>query len=179
LTCGGRPNQQGGFGLIESLVAALLLSIGLYAMLALHNASLREGKNAQHALAASQLMTDLSNRVRANPAAARAGWYTTNAYQSIAVTPFNPNCARPNANCTAQQMAAFDLAQWRNLVALALPAAGWQMNAASSEGVTHFDLWLAWQVPQDNKTAAVGSACPDSIKALLLNSQCAYLKVVS
>jgi type IV pilus assembly protein PilV len=171
----GLKRKQIGFGLIETLIAGLLLSIGIYAMLALQSSALREGKTSQYRLAASQSINDLANRLRANALAAQAGAYTTNTYQNIKPVNVTQICSGAGAICTLQQMAVFDLEQWGNQAAQNLPAPGWLSISTTSTGLTHIDIWLAWQEPIDRKTQSIRSPCPASIPA---NLQCIYMKVV-
>jgi type IV pilus assembly protein PilV len=171
----GLKRKQLGFGLIETLIAGLLLSIGIYAMLALQSSALREGKTSQYRLAASQSINDLANRLRANVSAAQVGAYTINIYQNITSVNVTQMCSGAGAICTPQQMAVFDLKQWGNQAAQSLPSPGWLSTSTPSTGLTHIDIWLAWQEPIDRKTQAIRSPCPASIPA---NLQCIYMKVV-
>ncbi len=70
-------SSQGGFTLIEVLMAVLLLSVGLMGLAALQNASLSNNRSAMARSGASLLAYSILDRMRANAAAARRGQYET------------------------------------------------------------------------------------------------------
>jgi type IV pilus assembly protein PilV len=91
------PKSQRGVGMIEVLVAVLILAIGLLGVAALQATALR---NSQSAMERSQGVVHayaIFDSMRANPAAARAGDY------NIGMT-----CAPPGAGTLAQN----DLGSW-------------------------------------------------------------------
>lgn len=71
----GAGLPQGGFTLIEVLIAVLLLSIGLMGLAALQSASLSNNRSAMARSRASLLAYSILDRMRANPQAARRGQY--------------------------------------------------------------------------------------------------------
>ena len=58
---------QRGFSLIEVLVALVVLSIGMLGIAALYVDSLRSGRTAIHRTQAVILVSDMAERIRANP----------------------------------------------------------------------------------------------------------------
>jgi len=60
------PARLAGFGLIETLAALCVVSVGLLGLLQLHLAALRVNRAALHAGQAVTLTADLAERLRAN-----------------------------------------------------------------------------------------------------------------
>jgi type IV pilus assembly protein PilV len=60
------PTRIAGFGLIETLVAVCVVSVGLLGLLQLHLTALRVNRAALHAGQAVTLTADLAERLRAN-----------------------------------------------------------------------------------------------------------------
>ena len=102
-----------GFTLIEILVSLLVLSVGLLGLAALQGTALKNNNSAASRSQATFLAYDIIDRMRANPTAFDGGNYD-NAY-GVAPTG-GTNCQTTSANCTAAQMAAFDLDQWKCLL---------------------------------------------------------------
>lgn len=74
-TC--RPNQ-GGFSLLEVLIAVVILSIGLLGLAGLQTTSLQSNFSAAQVSQATFLASDLMDRMRANSEAAENGDYNIN-----------------------------------------------------------------------------------------------------
>jgi len=90
--------KERGVTLVEILVALVVLSMGLLGAAALLLDSLRGHAAALRRVAASNLVRDMADRIRANP---RGGSY----YQSP--TPSAPGC--DSSGCDAMQLALSDL----------------------------------------------------------------------
>lgn len=115
---GGR-RQQGGFTLIEVLVSALLLSIGLVGLAGLQAASLSNNQNSFMRSQVTALAYDLADRMRSNVAGANALAYDP---LDAALTS---GCAS-TSGCTPAEMAQHDLAEWNAAIATYLPMGqGW------------------------------------------------------
>ena len=87
-----------GFTLVETLVALAVLSVGLLGAAALLLESLWSHAGALHRMAATNLVRDVADRIRANP---RGGVH----YQD---SPSAPDCDR-SLGCDALQLAQADL----------------------------------------------------------------------
>lgn len=98
--------RQRGMTLIEALIALLVLSIGLLGVAALQMTTLKYNHSAHIRSQASALAYDISDRMRANRAAALASAYDV----AIGAMP---------AGVT---VAAVDLIAWKGLLAATLPA---------------------------------------------------------
>lgn len=104
---------QRGFGLIESLVALVVISVGMIGIAALYGQGLRASSTAFYRTHAVNLAADMADRIRVN----RRGGAS---YGGAAV---NNGCdPGGGVNCTPAQMAAHDLSVWQAQVAALLPA---------------------------------------------------------
>lgn len=106
--------KQRGFTLIEVLVSALVLSIGLVGVAGLQAFSLKNNQSSFMRSQATSLAYDLADRMRANVASANANMYLPGT-EALAV-----GCTS-TAGCSPQQMAQHDLAEWNNAIAMYLP----------------------------------------------------------
>jgi type IV pilus assembly protein PilV len=111
--CPAQP-AHGGFTLVETLVAALVLGFGVLgtALLFLHG--VHANGSALLRSQAVELASDLGERIRAN-AAGRAAY----ALEALTAAHVAPACA---VACTAAARAASDLGEWLELLAARLPA---------------------------------------------------------
>lgn len=115
---------QHGVSLVESLVALLVLSIGMLGIAALYVSSLRASGSALFRTQAVNFAADMADRIRANPAAAAA--YAGAEGDNGCVTG-----AAVGADCSPAQLAADDLFRWRAAIATVMPDDG---NAATPQG---------------------------------------------
>lgn len=106
--------SEGGFTLIEVLVSALILSIGLVGVAGLQALSLKNNQSAYMRSQASALAYDLADRMRTNLTGATGGFYDP------AQAATHASCSNP-AGCTPQQTAENDLAEWNEALADNLP----------------------------------------------------------
>jgi type IV pilus assembly protein PilV len=104
-----RPNQ-GGFSLVELLVAVLIMSVGVLGVTGLQMVSLQNNRDALLRTEALHLAYNMMDRIRVNPGVGVAGI----AYDGIAFDdlPNAPSDCVAN-NCSNAQMVAFDLALWK------------------------------------------------------------------
>jgi len=99
------PKKQAGFTLIEVLVSALILAIGLVGVAGLQAVSLKNNQSAYMPPQASALAYDLADRMSSNVAAANAGFYDP----AAAAVRATCNTA---TGCSSQQLAQNDLSEW-------------------------------------------------------------------
>jgi type IV pilus assembly protein PilV len=124
INTGNRPSLNGGFTLIEVLIAVLILSLGLLGMAGLQATSLKANSSAATRGQATLLAYDMIDRMRANRDAALAGTY--NNTSGTAPTTGGSDCQANGATCDANAMAAYDLNQWKCLLG------GWKSNGVCS-----------------------------------------------
>lgn len=104
--------------MVEMLVAVLVVAIGIVGSLRLLASGLRETRSALWRTEATLLADDLAERMRANPGALDA--YDPRRYPEGA----DPHACDGAGDCTPQQVAETDVAQWLDLVAARLPQRG-------------------------------------------------------
>ncbi len=104
--------HQNGFGLIEILVALLILAIGLLGMASLQTASLQQTTGSQARTQAIFLAEDIVERIRANRPN-RTAYVLTDPDAVACVTDFA---------ITNGGVATDDLNEWRNALACLLPS---------------------------------------------------------
>ncbi len=139
-----------GTTLLEVMIAAFILGVGLVGIAALQMTSLQGSSNAEYRGRASDLAWSLADRMRANlPGLTYYATSTTGA--SNCTTPVAPTCAMvpgaavPVSACTAQQMAAYDL--WDTLcangVTTALPGGTLYVTATTAANPT-YQVGIDW-----------------------------------
>ena len=109
---------QQGFTLIESLVAFLILSIGMLGIASLQTMSLKSGHTAAMRTAAVLKVDEILESMRSNPAV------LLNYAAGTADMGIDNGCSQTTvaaANCTPAQMAQDELFRWKNSLTDALP----------------------------------------------------------
>ena len=107
---------QRGTTLVETLVALLVLSIGLLGVAGLQMASLQNNRGAHLRSQASVLAYDIADRMRANRNVALAGGYVI----AMGATP------------AGTSLASIDLINWKQTLAVTLPAGDGQIDLLGS-----------------------------------------------
>jgi type IV pilus assembly protein PilV len=108
-----RP-QQTGIGLIEVLVALLILATGMTGLMITQLAGKKAAHEAAQRSIATVLVRDIIERVQANPGSVQ-DYVVTNAGDETEPLPAPANhCER--VDCSPTQLAAFDLWQWESLL---------------------------------------------------------------
>jgi type IV pilus assembly protein PilV len=180
----GAPSRMAGVSLLEALVALLVVSLGLLALLGLLTTAARLGKTGQSRAMANLLAQDIIDRMRANAAAAREGGYelpTTALARSR--PPPAPPCAASGV-CTGQELAQRDLADWQAALFNSLPAGTGHVRPG--EGAA--DVWIVWRDPSGRTDSAdlrpfltgqgdARSACPPGFQKDDPVPTCLYFRV--
>jgi type IV pilus assembly protein PilV len=142
-----------GFSLVEALVAVVIVAIGLLGVGELTLTGLRESGVALSRTQAVYLISDMMERIRANPDAGDA--YDCAGYL---IAPVERGCApsgAPAVPCTARQLAEDDLAQWQRVAQESLSLAGGgpcganvvYFAAASDATPPRYRVELQWRQP--------------------------------
>ena len=156
-----------GFTLIEVLIAMLVLAIGLLGLAALQTYTLRSNLAAYNHGQATQLLYDMSDRMRANnckatptatspvtcPTAANYIIDNTNTDSRTAgVTVSSSHACKTvgNTTCTALLLSTYDLIEWNNAIAATLPMGRGCISAGNGTGI--FNLYITWD---DDRSGAV------------------------
>ncbi len=130
--------RQRGVGLIEVLIALLVLSIGLLGLAALQTQSLKFNQGAFLRTHATTLSYDMLDRMRAN----REQATSTTSYISAAGTgipSMSTNCE--SANCSPGDMAQYDLNKWKTALGDRLPGGDGAISVLGSV----FTISTEWQ----------------------------------
>jgi type IV pilus assembly protein PilV len=127
--------RQGGFSLVEVLVALVVLSVGMLGIAALYVESLRSGRTALLRTQAVTLASDMADRIRAN----RNG---RKAYETVvARTNSNAACA---AGCTSAALAILDKALWTGALQDALPGATGVVSCDDTTVPATYTITVTW-----------------------------------
>jgi type IV pilus assembly protein PilV len=95
-----------GFSLVEVMVSLLIMAIGLLGMTALQNKALQFNQAASIDSQVQYLLTDIAERIRANKG--------NNGYVISYIEPTPVPAVDCTTNsCTSDEMAIWDLSQWR------------------------------------------------------------------
>ncbi|MGE0581484.1 MAG: type IV pilus modification protein PilV [Steroidobacteraceae bacterium] len=140
-------SRQRGFTMVESLVALVVLSVGLLGIAGLYVTSLRTGRTAMIRTQAVNLVSDMGDRIRANGRGRAA--YATATYSG---GPVEHDCV-VNANCSGAELAEDDLARWIASVDATLPGpvATVEFTPAAATGLPdQFQISLTWQEARES-----------------------------
>jgi type IV pilus assembly protein PilV len=103
---------SGGFSLIEVLIAAFVIAIGVLGVSSAQLISIKNNQSAYYRSQANFLAMDILDRMRANPDGVQNGFY--NNIDTATTTPSAalPNCATNANGCSSQEIATADARQW-------------------------------------------------------------------
>lgn len=146
-------SPQGGFSLMEVLVSMLIVAIALLGIASLIGHSMQATKGGQLRSQAILIAGDIIERMAANNQAAYTGNY--NLALGATVTA-SKNCALQA--CTAAELATFDLANWRALLA-ALPAGDASISMAAGANTVTYTIQVRWS----ERVARTGTTNPSSV----------------
>jgi type IV pilus assembly protein PilV len=167
--------------LIEVLVAMLTVAIGMLGIAGLQASSLRLSQGAAVRAAVAADLSDLADRMRSNPgssarayafdaAAAGPGRYAEQR-ASIAHLGTGMVCESTGATCTPDQLAAYQLAQWRLVLSRDLPGGAGFVTGSRDTGYRVTVMW------QDRSLRGSGPGCPLAADAPA-GVRCASLEVL-
>jgi type IV pilus assembly protein PilV len=127
-----------GFTLIETMVALLVISVGMIGVAALHGQALSSSGIAIRRSVAIGLAADITDRIRVNRGAGVA-------YQGAAA---DNNCDDPTGgggvDCSPAQMAAHDLFVWRAQIAQNLPGGQGTVAVDAATNPTSYTVTVSW-----------------------------------
>lgn len=142
----GRSRLDRGFTMIETLVALVVLAIGLLGVAALYLDSLRAGRTALNRTAAIQMAADLADRIRANRAVGVAYELAIDA-----ASPAQSACDQL-ADCDAAMIAAADLTEWRADLAANLASGTGSVTFVVGDPNAYV-ITIRWQEPGQDEDA--------------------------
>jgi type IV pilus assembly protein PilV len=150
-------STQRGLSLVESLVALLVLSIGLLGIAGLFVESVRSSRSALLRTQAVNLVSDMGDRIRANAVAGDA--YDSGNYQGgPGIRGCAPDLDDEGRGCSPAELAEDDLARWSQAVRDALPTLGDAAPEAIVEYVAplrsgepeRYAVSVSWREPGDD-----------------------------
>lgn len=188
LTLNARVRREAGASLIEVLVAILVVSLGVVAMGGLLAAATRLGKASEIRAVASLLASDISDRMKANAGAVRTSNYNlATAFSATATEPAAPTGCIVTDACTAEEIAAADLAAWRRALYHSLPLGQGYVayDSGASDAGGAVDVWVAWLDPkalsdgafQDVDDANAKTCPPGFATDTAATPRCMYFRV--
>lgn len=107
-----RKDNQQGVGMIEVMIALVLLTTTLLGATALQLTGLQTNRGAYYRTQASQLAYDIAERIRINSTYALAAPSNYSINTSSAAVPSAPNCITANSGCSAANLASQDIREW-------------------------------------------------------------------
>lgn len=129
---------QGGFSLIEVLVASVMFAVGLAGIISLQLFTLSGSQIASNRAKALMLVSDMAERIRSNPEGGIQALYNFNGTSGVP----NTNCE--TTQCTSTELASFDLWRWRDRMdnVLNLPEASGRIEYHDDGSYTISVTWL-------------------------------------
>jgi type IV pilus assembly protein PilV len=137
--------RQTGITLLESLVAMLVLSVGIGALAWTQARHLADGRDTTARSMAILLTEDLADRMLFNRSAAASGSYQL----AWGERPAPADCR--SAPCFGSALARADLSAWRDALAQALPASDAHVFAAGRS--RQMGIAISWRSPRSNVLA--------------------------
>lgn len=130
--------RNGGFTLVEVLIALIILSVGMLGIAGLYVHSMQAGRTSMFRHHAVTLAGDVGDRIRANP---RAG-------PAYALAGSNNNCVAGGVDCTPGQMAANDIFLWDQQAADTLPNGTVTVVYDNSVMPPTYEITVQWTEPE-------------------------------
>ena len=129
-------HSQYGFGLVESLVALVVVSVGMIGIAVLYGQGLGASRTALYRTQAVNLASDMADRIRLNRTAGSS-------YQSGGAGT-DRNCEPGGATCAPAQMAEHDLWAWNAQIDRQLPGADGDVVVTAASPPT-YTIRVRWQ----------------------------------
>jgi len=160
---GARLSRMHGVALIESLIALLVLALGLLGLAGVQFRLLAENRVSNQRAVAIGLIDDMANRILNNKDQALAGTYSL-VWGGVGA---NMNCAV--TLCNKSQLAQADIFAWRSNILGLLPGG----NASifiSSKDRRQIGIAVAWSANEDVRKDISASAYAKPFELTLDNS---------
>ncbi|MBO0944303.1 type IV pilus modification protein PilV [Acidovorax temperans] len=182
------PLRQRGFSLIESLVAVVVMALGILGILGVQMRTLADTQTGVRRAQAIRLIEDLSERIKLNPNALGSGVVTQLTTGLGAVSGPIPDCS---AGCTAENFARSELSRWKTTVQNTLPLGDAVVFTVADETDANnrrqLGVMISWRENERNvdlapvftpdSTGAAGVACPANrichLQYIQLTARCA------
>ncbi len=153
-----REQTHRGASLVEVLVALLVLALGVMGMMSLQTRTLLEARASQARTYAVQLSSDLLERMQTQRRLTQAPalWDPSPYLLDWGAVPQMVDCYR--SPCLAQQLARFDMLQWKQALAHLLPGGDARVFQSSADPA-QFGVLIGWRVlPQSASVESPGTS---------------------
>ena len=154
--------QQKGFTLLESLIAILLVALGILGILGIQMRTLSNTQDTMRRSLSIRLVNDLSERIKNQTSGiANAGQYTTT-WTNLAqpITAPATDCSANGATCSSTQLAQYDKYLWLNSVKNSLPLG--QVRVFATNDSKSLGVMLAWRSNEDSAGVQAPTSAVDS-----------------
>jgi type IV pilus assembly protein PilV len=195
-TRSGHTGQQGST-LIEVLVAILILSIGLLGIAGMQVLTMRYSQGGWARAAVAANLSDIADRVRANPSASVTAYqfltdYTTQRTAIEAGTVTAPKDCETAITCTPAELAASQIVRWRLALARDLPGGAGFISGQRDTGYVATVMWfdksfvldsaptsLDWAAACDSTQTGIAgrTCCPASAASKIPGIRCTNMLV--
>jgi type IV pilus assembly protein PilV len=143
------PRAQRGVTMIESLVALVILSVGMLGIAGLYVSGVKAGRSALLRTQAVNLASDMADRIRANRRAVDAYDMATYAGE-----PEDQGCI--NDACTPAELAEDDLFRWQAAVEATLPGrplpvVNVEVDELGAEEADRYTVTVTWHEAGDEQ----------------------------
>lgn len=155
--------RQSGVGLIEVLVALLILTIGILGMVALQTRALQLNQDSVYTSQALMMVYEMTDRIRANRS-------NINNYMVIYGEEIVASNDCGSQNCSVSQMAEYDIAEWKNALALNLPLGDGEITVDNSGPRPAYTISVRY-TDQRIDQALDGGAGGESIREVQLRTE--------
>jgi len=171
-----KHHHQSGATLVEALVAVLIFAIGMVGIAGLMSAAIKYQTGNEARFNVSAALNDLSERIRVNApgangytgilngvAATGTGYLLAETYAaqtSAAAATYSPDCS--SASCTPAQLAAYDLAKWRNVLRDTLPGGAGYITGNVTDGFNVSVMWFDKSAVDASGTLLDTRACSNA-----------------
>lgn len=135
------PLKHAGFSIVEVMVALVVLAVGMLGIASLYVTTLRSSGSAMSRMQAVNLVTDLSDRIRANRLARDA----------YALPAAEKQCIGVSKTCSQEDMAANDLFLWQQQIDFLLPGTDPEGQvvyvAGAADEPDRYTITVRWKEP--------------------------------
>ncbi|MEH6826276.1 MAG: type IV pilus modification protein PilV, partial [Motiliproteus sp.] len=152
------PNNH-GFTLIEVLISLLIFGVGIIGVTALTTQSQKITYQAYQSMVATWQLHDMMELIRANASQASGSNKYVHSYQGTEARGTKDCIAN---ECSASEMADYDIRLWLSGTSNALPSAEGTVSRAASA----YTLTLYWDGKQTGSTATPETDCGDETTLL-------------
>lgn len=166
-------STQTGFGLLEVLIALVVLSVGLLGIAGLIMTSLKANDGAYLRSTANTLAYSILDRMRTNRQSATQGAYSISLSQSAPVSAAclqSSNCSAAQLtalcmgsanNCTPAQMAQADLGTWKQDLAADLPSGNGSITTTlDPSGAVDVTIVIQWDPSRVTQALGKSTTAP-------------------